>query len=181
MAVQGPAEVVGVPPSTVSGEGIVLEQHSGGVAVELLAGMAQQPGSGLELDDADHQGLATSTVWRRAGARSCNIDWPLSEAPAQPLLLPCQWPIPEHLRQPQPLRLPPIEDRLHNVRHETGQRWEAPDEAALVTSSWAARCVIDLARPLSIRRRQRCARTTARTSVSSRRGFGVGTAAPLVS
>jgi hypothetical protein len=87
-AVQGPAELVGVPPGTVSGEGIVLEQHAGGVAVELLAGMAPQPGSGRELDDADHQGLATSAVWRPAGAKSCNIDWPLSEAPAQPLLIP---------------------------------------------------------------------------------------------
>jgi hypothetical protein len=38
--------------------------------------------------------------------------------------------------------------------------------------------VIDLARPLSIFRRHRCARTSVLTSVSSRHGFGAGAAAP---
>jgi hypothetical protein len=47
-----------------------------------------------------------------------------------------------------------------------------------VTPSGSARSVIDFAFPLSIWRRQRCARTSALINVSSRRGFGGGTADP---
>ena len=47
-----------------------------------------------------------------------------------PLLLPNHWRIPKQLRQPQPLRLPPVEDRLDKVRREAGERQDAADEGA---------------------------------------------------
>ena len=37
----------------------------------------------------------------------------------------CNWK--KHLSQPQPLRLPPIEDGLHNVRRQAGERQEPAD------------------------------------------------------
>jgi len=49
---------------------------------------------------------------------------------------------------------------------------------ATVTRSCSAKSVIDRACPLSILRRQRCARTSALIRVSSRPGFEVGIAAP---
>ena len=43
------------------------------------------------------------------------------------LLLPCERSVPQHLRQPQPLRLPPIEDRLDDVWCEASERQEPAD------------------------------------------------------
>ena len=56
---------------------------------------------------------------------------------------------------------------------------ERPKRAtSTVTPSCSARSVIDRACPLSILRRQRCARTSALTSVSSRSGFRGAGATP---
>jgi hypothetical protein len=44
-----------------------------------------------------------------------------------PLLPPHCRPIPQQLRQPQPLRLPPVEDRLDEVGREAGERQQAAD------------------------------------------------------
>ena len=63
----------------------------------------------------------------------------------------------------------------------SGARQESGRSRQTKAPSCSARLVIELACPLSIRRRQRCARTSALISVSSRRGFGVGTGAPPVS
>jgi hypothetical protein len=43
------------------------------------------------------------------------------------LFLPRHRPVPQHLGQPQPLRLPPVKDRLHDIRRETGEREEPAD------------------------------------------------------
>ena len=51
----------------------------------------------------------------------------IAEAPGLPLGVPGKRPIPEHLGQPQPLRLPPVEDRLDNVRRQAGERQEPAD------------------------------------------------------
>jgi hypothetical protein len=45
-----------------------------------------------------------------------------------PLLLPAHRPIPEQLRRPQPLRLPPIEDRLNDVGRQAREREQPADE-----------------------------------------------------
>ena len=81
--------------------------------------------------------------------------------------------IPKHLRQPQPLRLPPVEDRLDNAPRKTGQGKE-PADVGVCDTYCSARSVIDLAWPLSIRRRQRCARTSALIRISSRLGLQGG-------
>jgi hypothetical protein len=39
----------------------------------------------------------------------------------------CKWSVPQHLRQPQPLRLPPVQDRFHNVGRQAGERQEPAD------------------------------------------------------
>ena len=44
--------------------------------------------------------------------------------PGAALLLPNQRPIPQHLGQPQPLRLPSVQDRLDDLRRKTGERQE---------------------------------------------------------
>jgi hypothetical protein len=86
------------------------------------------------------------------------------------------------LTAPKPLLLP--DDRLvpeqfaltmSGARQVSGRNRQTK---AIVTSSCSARSAIDFAWPLSIRLRHRCERTSALTSVSSRRGFGVGVAAP---
>jgi hypothetical protein len=43
------------------------------------------------------------------------------------LLLPDQRPVPEHLSQPQPLRLPPVEHYLDDIRREAGHREQTAD------------------------------------------------------
>ena len=43
------------------------------------------------------------------------------------LLIPGQRPIPQHLGQPQPLRLPPIKDRPHDVGRKAGERQQPTD------------------------------------------------------
>ena len=74
---------------------------------------------------------------------------------------------PELLGRSQPLRLTAVENRLDDVRREAGEQQQAADEGdPLVLGE---RLVIDLARPLSICRRQRCARTTALISFRSPR------------
>jgi hypothetical protein len=40
---------------------------------------------------------------------------------------PAQRPVPQHLGQPQPLRLPPVENRLHDVGRQAGERQERAD------------------------------------------------------
>jgi len=49
------------------------------------------------------------------------------EAPGAALLLPPHRLIPQHLSQPEPLRLPPVQDRFHNVGRQTGERQEPAD------------------------------------------------------
>jgi hypothetical protein len=44
-----------------------------------------------------------------------------------PLFIPIQRPIPQHLRKPEALRLPPIEDLLHDFRREAGERQQPAD------------------------------------------------------
>jgi hypothetical protein len=46
-----------------------------------------------------------------------------ADSPAQSLLIPHRRSVSQHLGQPQPLWLPPIQDRLHNVRRQAGE-WE---------------------------------------------------------
>ena len=43
------------------------------------------------------------------------------------LLLPHQRPVPEHLSQHQPLRLPPVENRLDEVRRQACERQKPAD------------------------------------------------------
>jgi hypothetical protein len=51
----------------------------------------------------------------------------IPEAPGGVLFIPAQWPIPQHLCQPEPLRLPPVEDRLHDVRCRACERQDPAD------------------------------------------------------
>jgi hypothetical protein len=46
----------------------------------------------------------------------------IAEAPGLPLGVPGKRFIPEHIGKPQPLRLPAVEDRLHDVGRQAGQR-----------------------------------------------------------
>ena len=120
-----------------------------------------------------------SALFRNAAARLRLSSWRKfpRKIPKDSLLLPVQRPIPQHLGQPQPLRLPPIEDRFHDVRRQAGERQEPADIG--VRDALLLRKVGDrLGLTALDRRRQRCARTSALISVSSRRGFGAGTAAP---
>jgi hypothetical protein len=55
------------------------------------------------------------------------------EAPGAALLLPTQRSVPQHLGEPEPLRLPPVEDRLDDVRREAGER-QKPADVATVSS-----------------------------------------------
>ena len=43
------------------------------------------------------------------------------------MLIPSQRPIPQHLSQPEPLRLPAVENRLDDIRREAGERQEPTD------------------------------------------------------
>jgi len=54
------------------------------------------------------------------------------------LFVPIERPIPQHLRQPQPLRLPSVKDRLDDVRRETGER-EQPAVTFMTLRNKAAR------------------------------------------
>jgi hypothetical protein len=40
------------------------------------------------------------------------------------LLIPIQRRVPQHLGEPEPLRLPSVEDRLDDVRRQAGERQE---------------------------------------------------------
>ena len=51
----------------------------------------------------------------------------LAKVGGQALLLPAERPVPEHLGQPQPLWLPPIEDRLDDIWRQAGEREETAD------------------------------------------------------
>jgi hypothetical protein len=51
----------------------------------------------------------------------------LSETPNVSLLLPAHRPISQHLSQPQPFRLPSIEDRFHDVGRQASERHEPAD------------------------------------------------------
>jgi hypothetical protein len=77
----------------------------------------------------------------------------------------------------QALRLTAIEDRLNDVRREQRQPQQAVDEAARNLLRFC-----DLRRrsvfPSSSKRFQRCARVSARISVSSGRGFAGTQASP---
>ena len=101
----------------------------------------------------------------------------IAEAPGLPLGVPGKRSVPEHIGQPQALRLPPVQDRFHDVGRQAGEREETADvgvrHALMLRES-----VTDFAQPLSIRRHQRRARASTLTSVSSRRGFDAGAAAP---
>src|SRR5919106_3512279 len=46
----------------------------------------------------------------------------LAKAESPPLVLPTTWSIPQHLSQPQPLRLPSVKHRLDEVRRQAGER-----------------------------------------------------------
>jgi hypothetical protein len=50
-----------------------------------------------------------------------------AEVPTCSLFIPIQRPIAQHLSQPESLRLSPIEERLDNVRRQTGQRQKPAD------------------------------------------------------
>jgi hypothetical protein len=62
------------------------------------------------------------------------------------LVIPCERSVPQHLSQPQPLRLPSVENRLGDVRREAGERQEG-QTYAMVTSSCSARFVIHFTCP----------------------------------
>jgi hypothetical protein len=70
--------------------------------------------------------------WAQAIRESAALDDPrtsasselvgsVAEAPVRPLLLPHRRPVPQHLGEPQPLRLSPVEDHFHNVRRQAGE------------------------------------------------------------
>jgi hypothetical protein len=80
----------------------------------------------------------------------------VAEAPGLPVGVSDKRSIPEHIGKPQALRLPPIEDGLHDIRRQASQ-WQEPADVGSVTPSCSARSMIDFARPLSLFRRQRCA------------------------
>ena len=73
--------------------------------------------------------LAGTAPLRAARCSSAQIParWRPAKPPGAPLLLPRKRPIPQHLSQPQPLRLPPVQDRLHDVRRQAGERQEPAD------------------------------------------------------
>jgi hypothetical protein len=48
----------------------------------------------------------------------------IAEAPGLPLGVPGKRFIPEHVGKPQHIRLPPVQDRLDDVRREAGERQE---------------------------------------------------------
>ena len=69
-----------------------------------------------------------------------------AEPPVQSLLRPCWRPVPEHLGQPQPLRLPPVTDRLDDVRRKAGE-WQEPTDTRIrhalplrKVGSWPSLC-----------------------------------------
>ena len=93
------------------------------------------------------------------------------------LLIPVKRDSSKQLGQDNALRLPPIEDRLDHVRGEAGERQE-PADVSVRHAFLGARSVIDRACPFSIRRRQRCAFTSALSIVSSRSGFAGAGAVP---
>jgi hypothetical protein len=51
----------------------------------------------------------------------------IAEAPGAPLGVPCNRPIPQHLRQPQPLWLPTIQDCFDDVRCQASEREQPAD------------------------------------------------------
>jgi hypothetical protein len=58
-----------------------------------------------------------STVSRR-GQPNAGLSGRAAEAETPPLLLPWKRPVPQQLSQPEPLRLPPVEDRLDTDKSE---------------------------------------------------------------
>jgi hypothetical protein len=67
--------------------------------------------------------MGTYPTWVTSDAPCCR----LFRTPTAPVLIPIQRPVPKHLSQPQPLRLPPVEDGLDDVRREAGERQESAD------------------------------------------------------
>jgi hypothetical protein len=77
---------------------------------------------------------------------------------------PCQ------LLQLHRFRLPPLKDRLLNIRRQQRQPEHAVDEAPSDASAWAISAT-DRYLPSSSIRFHRCARASVRINVSSGRGF----------
>jgi multiple sugar transport system permease protein len=73
-----------------------------------------------ELRGARRSGSEATALWLapqgRLLAKPCLVR--LKTGRSHALLLPYKRPIPQHLGQPEPLRLPPVQDRLHNVRRQ---------------------------------------------------------------
>jgi hypothetical protein len=73
--------------------------------------------------------------WSRRGASGETLGFPL--------FIPIQRPIAQQLAEPQPLRLPPVQNRLDDVRRQAGERQE-PADICVRDASCSARSVIDL-------------------------------------
>ena len=101
----------------------------------------------------------------------------IAQAPFLPLSVPDQLPVPQQLDEPQTLRLPPVEDRLHDVRRQASQRQEPADIG--VRDAFLLRKVGDRLGLPALDPAPPPARAHERLiNVSSRRCFDVGTAAP---
>jgi hypothetical protein len=69
----------------------------------------------------EHWREVLAILQRAALSARCKIP---KEAPNASLFLPRQRPISQHLRQPQPLGLPPVQDPFHDVRRKASERQE---------------------------------------------------------
>jgi hypothetical protein len=85
--------------------------------------------------ELSHEGTNLGTASRRLMAsrarvrrgRTRDVLLPEGQTPGASLPTPVERPIPQHLRQPEPLGLPSVQDPLHNVRRDAGQRQEPAD------------------------------------------------------